>query len=103
MDMPETSYMHHDELKKLMKWKLVTNDIVPIYEPCPGEDCSCNRGFAEEGEMCSVTGGLVQQALGKIWAEAADKMLFKALVRAAIAAPEGCVVEIWRQVHSIQQ
>jgi hypothetical protein len=91
MEMPESSFLNHDQIRKAMKWKLVTADIEPYQEPCPTEDCSCNSGCASHGELCTVTDGLVQEALQDIHPEAADKLLFKALVRAALAAPEGAV------------
>lgn len=93
MEIPEDSYLNQEQLKKQMKWKLITDDIEPTYDPCTNVDCACNSGSAEDGEVFTVTSGLVQVALGEIWPEAADKMLFKALVRAAITAPAGCV---WR-------
>eukprot|EP00929_Paragymnodinium_shiwhaense_P075080 TRINITY_DN38396_c0_g1_i1.p1 TRINITY_DN38396_c0_g1~~TRINITY_DN38396_c0_g1_i1.p1 ORF type:complete len:587 (+),score=118.67 TRINITY_DN38396_c0_g1_i1:103-1761(+) len=91
LEMPEKSYLNTQQIQKTMKWKLITDDIDEIWEPCPTEDCPCNKGSAQEGEECSVTDGLVQEALDHIWPDKADKMLFKALVRAAEKAPDGCV------------
>merc|ERR1712217_63814 len=67
-------------------------DIEPFAQLCPHETCQCNGGYApQEGELCEVKYGVIQEALQEIYPDDADKMLFKALVRAALAAPEGCV------------
>jgi hypothetical protein len=94
---PEGTFLTHRELGNLMKWKRVTcphGATDSNTEPCAAsENCPCNAGSAEPGETCDVTNGVVQEALEGIVPEgvSADKWLFQGLVRAAIAAPEGCV------------
>jgi len=93
----EGTFLTHAELGKLMRWRRVTcpNGAEPfITEACSASaSCSCNAGHAQEGETCSIINGSVNQALEDVApANAlADKWLFQALVKAAIAAPEGCV------------
>eukprot|EP00933_Yihiella_yeosuensis_P040093 TRINITY_DN34312_c0_g1_i1.p1 TRINITY_DN34312_c0_g1~~TRINITY_DN34312_c0_g1_i1.p1 ORF type:complete len:572 (-),score=105.21 TRINITY_DN34312_c0_g1_i1:96-1811(-) len=93
----EGTFLTHAELAKLMKWKKVTSpangssdEIVPC---CASSDCSCNAGQAQDGEICDVINGVVQQALDGVAPsdKPADEWLFKALVKAALAANEGCV------------
>jgi hypothetical protein len=57
------------------------------------DNCPCNAGQAQEGEVLSITDGVVQEILEGIAprGEDGDKWLFKALVRAAYSVPEGCV------------
>jgi hypothetical protein len=91
----EGTYMNHRELSKLMRWRRITaNGAGESIDDCGCcTDCSCNAGQAQDGEVLSITDGVVQQALEGI-APAdteADKWLFKALVRAAYSVPEGCV------------
>eukprot|EP00927_Polykrikos_kofoidii_P054752 TRINITY_DN49126_c0_g1_i1.p1 TRINITY_DN49126_c0_g1~~TRINITY_DN49126_c0_g1_i1.p1 ORF type:complete len:646 (+),score=93.11 TRINITY_DN49126_c0_g1_i1:21-1958(+) len=93
---PTGSFLTHAQLQKSMKWKRVTGMVTPEYvlEPCTASDsCPCNNDFAQIGEVCGVTDGVVDEALGDVVPDGTpgDKWLFKALVKAAIAAPEGCV------------
>lgn len=92
----EGSFMTHKELGHLMRWSKATSpdgshEVVQSCENC--EDCPCNKGFASPGELCDVIGGAVSDALDGIAPNhiSADEWLFKALVRAALNAPEGCV------------
>jgi len=95
--MPESSFLSHKELGKLMKWKRVTcpsdatgDDV----HPCgASSECHCNAGEAQPGEVCDVLNGMVERALDGVAPAGvpADKWLFKALVHAAMHAPEGCV------------
>jgi len=97
LSMPESLFLSHKELAKLMKWKRVTapaggssDDVVP----CSLSDaCPCNAGKAQYGEVCDVTNNMVARALEGIVPsdQSADRWLFKALVKAALVAPEGCV------------
>jgi len=97
LKLPEGSFLTHQELGKLMKWKRVTSPhdgTEDNVEPCAASgSCPCNAGFAQEGELCDVYSGTVQEALDNVAPThiPADKWLFQALVRAAVAAPEGCV------------
>lgn len=93
----EGAFLTHEQLAKLMRWRRVTapegagGDVA--VRCAASASCPCNRGFAREGEVCSVTAGSVQEALGALAPPSvpADRWLFQALVRAALAAPEGCV------------
>lgn len=91
------SFLTHKELGKLMRWKRVTSPAdgtSDLAQPCSLSDsCPCNAGFAEEGEVCNVINGAVQQALDGVAPSdvPADKWLFQALVSAALRVPEGCV------------
>jgi len=90
----DSTYLNHSQLKKLMKWKKVTDDIEGYEDPCSANpNCPCNAGQAESGEICTVMEGEVLNALEGVNPTdgPADKELFQALVRAAIVAPEGCV------------
>jgi len=96
IQMPEGTFLSHMELGKLMKWKRVSspsNGTSDDTEACPSDECPCNAGFAEDGEVCTVQPGTVQQALDGVAPShvPADKWLFQALVKAAMNAPEGCV------------
>jgi len=93
--MPETSFMNHRDLSKLMRWKrITTTGDAPIVESCElSDNCPTSAGFAQDDEEFTVTEGVVQEALEGI-APAdveADKWLFQALVKAAYSVPEGCV------------
>ncbi|CAE8634176.1 unnamed protein product, partial [Polarella glacialis] len=91
------SFLTHKELGKLMRWRRVsspsdgTEDSVVTC--CASESCPCNDGQGQDGEICTVMGGTVQEALSGVAPGdvSSDKWLFQALVRAALAAPEGCV------------
>lgn len=92
----EGSVMDHVQIKKAMKWKKVTTPTssADIVEDCPDNcSCPCNQGYAQEGEICDILDGTVQAALeGLVPPDVeADEWLFKALVKAALAVPEGCV------------
>jgi len=94
--MPDVLFMSHKELSKLMSWKRVTVAAGTSDETSPcsaGADCPCNAGQAEFGEVCDVTNGMIDRALAGVAPThmSADKWLFKALVKAALVAPEGCV------------
>lgn len=91
------TFMTHNELSKLMRWKRVTcpaggtEDTVHTCSAC--EECPCNAGQAQAGETCEVRGGQVHEALDGVAPNEvpADMWLFKALVKAALNASEGCV------------
>eukprot|EP00930_Biecheleria_cincta_P089400 TRINITY_DN7869_c0_g3_i2.p1 TRINITY_DN7869_c0_g3~~TRINITY_DN7869_c0_g3_i2.p1 ORF type:complete len:540 (-),score=99.42 TRINITY_DN7869_c0_g3_i2:207-1826(-) len=91
------TFLTHNELSKLMRWKRVTcpaGGTEDRVETCSGsEDCPCNAGQAQAGETCDVLGGSVHEALDGVAPSEvpADMWLFKALVKAALTAPEGCV------------
>jgi len=88
------SFLKHDDIKKMMKWKRVTGQVTPAFvtECCPTEGCLCNSGSAQSGEICNVMDGAVENALASCGVkDQADKWLFKALVKAAENAPEGCL------------
>merc|ERR1712232_332945 len=91
----EGSYLTHKQLEKYMKWKKVTDtDAGTTVEACTASsNCSCNTGQAQEGEVCTIDAGAVEEALEGIAPAdgAADRWLFKALVKAALLVPEGCV------------
>ena len=79
-----------------MRWRRTTSPglgALELVEPCPTEGCRCNVGSASCGELCEVVNGAVAVALEGVAPGhvSADEWLFKALVRAALAAPEGCV------------
>jgi len=93
--MAEGTYLNHKELKTLMKWKKVTDNPGALTtEDCQAsEECPCNKGQAQDGEVMDIIDGMVQDILADV-APAdtpADEWLFKALVRAAGKATEGCV------------
>jgi len=97
IQLPDNQFLSHKELGKLMKWKRVTcpsggsaDDVVPC---SAASDCPCNAGEAQPGEVCDVTPSMVARALEGVAPgdQPADRWLFKALVRAAMLAPEGCV------------
>jgi len=90
------SFMTHKELGHLMKWSKATSPdgACEVVQPCElCTDCPCNRGYASPGEMCDVINDAVTNALQGVAPghQSADEWLFKALVRAALTAPEGCV------------
>jgi hypothetical protein len=90
------TFLTHGFLKKKMKWKLKTtpDDDSVVQVPCEAsDDCPCNQPNAQEGEVLTVTYGGVDEALSQagLVESNADEWLFKQLVRAAQAAPEGCV------------
>jgi hypothetical protein len=95
----EGTFLTHAYLKKKMKWKLVTTpaDDSVVQVPCEAsDDCPCNQPHAQDGEELTFTYGGVDAALseaGLVGADRgnADEWLFKQLVKAAMAAPEGCV------------
>eukprot|EP00928_Gymnodinium_smaydae_P087764 TRINITY_DN71987_c0_g1_i1.p1 TRINITY_DN71987_c0_g1~~TRINITY_DN71987_c0_g1_i1.p1 ORF type:complete len:683 (+),score=176.94 TRINITY_DN71987_c0_g1_i1:71-2050(+) len=92
----ETAFLSHSQLKKAMRWKLVTTQVTPesVTDPCSASsECPCNAGFAQAGEVCTVSMGMAAEALQGVVPQGADydKWFFKALVRAAQAVPEGCV------------
>lgn len=91
----DSTYLNHAQLKKMMKWKKITDDLPgDVVEPCAANpNCPCNAGQAEKGELCTVMDGEVMKALEGVNPTngPADKELFQALVRAAMVAPEGCV------------
>lgn len=93
----EGSYLTHAELGKMMKWKRVTvphDATCPTYEHCAASaSCPCNQDQAQETELCDIYQDSVGRALEGVVPqnEVADKWLFKALVKAALQAPEGCV------------
>merc|ERR1719453_2599788 len=96
MSMNEGTFLTHGFLKKKMKWKLKStpaDDSVSVV-PCEAsDDCMCNQPNAQEGEVLTVTYGGIDEALSQagLVESNADEWLFKQLVRAAQAAPEGCV------------
>merc|ERR1719502_2113016 len=57
------------------------------------DDCQCNAGQAQDGEVLSIMDGVVQDILQDVAPAGVegDKWLFKALVKAAYSVPEGCV------------
>jgi hypothetical protein len=91
----EKSFLNHAQLKKQMKWKKITDELPgDLTEPCSANpNCPCNAGQAENGEICNVVDGEVNEALKGVLPTDGrpDEELFKALVRAAMCAPEGCV------------
>jgi len=92
----EGAILSHKQLWKLVRWKRVTcpgEATGTAVEACPSGGCPCNAGQAQDGEICVVTNGAVQDALADVAPRdaPADKWLFQALVRAALAAPEGCL------------
>jgi len=91
----ESTFLNHAQLKKMMKWKKITDDLPgDVLDPCPNNpNCPCNAGQAEPGEVCTVMDDEVIKALQGVnpTDQPADKVLFQALVRAAMVAPEGCV------------
>jgi len=97
LKLPEGKFLAHTQLRKFMKWKSVTgpcDDASDIVLACSGGSmCPCNSGQAQDGEVCSIVGGAVNRALEGVApaSTATDEWLFKALVQAALAAPEGCV------------
>lgn len=95
ISMAEGSYLNHKELAKLMRWKRITNDgdYTTVVDCESSPDCPCNAGQAEDGEVCSITENVVQEALEGVAPDGipADKWIFQALVRVASSVPEGCV------------
>ncbi|CAJ1349118.1 unnamed protein product [Effrenium voratum] len=92
----EGSFMTHKELAHLMKWRRVTcpDGAAEASVPCElDEACPCNAGSAQPGELCLVMNDAVAVALKDVAPShmPADQWLFKALVQAALHAPEGCV------------
>lgn len=90
------SFMTHKELGHLMKWSKATSPdgACEVVQPCDSSaDCPCNRGYASPGELCDVINDAVTDALRGVVPShlSADEWLFKALVKAALMAPEGCV------------
>lgn len=92
----EGSVLDHGQIKKMMKWKKVTtpSSLSDVIEDCPDcAACPCNQGYAQDGEICDIYDGTVDAALEGLVPQGvgADEWLFKALVKAAAAVPEGCV------------
>ncbi|CAE7693261.1 unnamed protein product [Symbiodinium sp. CCMP2456] len=96
MQPKEGTFLKHKELNHFMKWKHVTipSGAEEVVQLCDGSaDCPCNVGSAQPGELCEVLSDSVADALHGIapGQVAPDQWLFQALVKAALAAPEGCV------------
>eukprot|EP00747_Dinoflagellata_sp_TGD_P051664 gnl/TRDRNA2_/TRDRNA2_147470_c0_seq1.p1 gnl/TRDRNA2_/TRDRNA2_147470_c0~~gnl/TRDRNA2_/TRDRNA2_147470_c0_seq1.p1 ORF type:complete len:609 (-),score=92.26 gnl/TRDRNA2_/TRDRNA2_147470_c0_seq1:122-1894(-) len=91
----EESFLNHQQLKKMMKWKRVSGqvDTGDIVESCSCSDCPCNAGQGQPGEICDVSLDAVHVVLDGVAPDGVepDKWLFQGLVKAAITAPEGCV------------
>lgn len=96
LHLSEGSYLGHKEIGRLMRWKRVTQPADAVgddVEPCPSGCCPCNAGQADDGEVCDITDGIIGRALDGVSPMHldADRWLFQALVKAAMASPEGCV------------
>lgn len=96
MQPKEGTFLTHKELNHFMKWKHVTipSGAEEVVQLCDGSaDCPCNVGSAQPGELCEVLSDSVSDALHGVAPGhvAPDQWLFQALVKAALAAPEGCV------------
>ncbi|CAE7657210.1 unnamed protein product [Symbiodinium microadriaticum] len=95
MQPKEGTFLTHKELNHFMKWKHVTipSGAEEVVQLCDGSaDCPCNVGSAQPGELCEVLSDSVSDALHGVAPGhvAPDQWLFQALVKAALAAPEGC-------------
>jgi len=76
-----------DELRRQMSWDLITRPSgTDTDRPCPVADCPCNE-TCNPGEVLSIISGAVESCLGS----GADRILFDALVEAALASEEGSV------------
>mmetsp|Transcript_63271 Transcript_63271/g.137650 ORF Transcript_63271/g.137650 Transcript_63271/m.137650 type:complete len:557 (-) Transcript_63271:10-1680(-) len=96
LQQPRGSFMTHVLLGRLMQWGRITSlegVAADSQQPCPSEGCPCNAGSAQDGEICDIRPDAVSLALTSVAPAGVppDKWLFKALVQAAITAPEGCV------------
>jgi len=96
MQPKEGTFLTHKELNHFMKWKHITipSGAEEVVQLCDGSaDCPCNVGSAQPGELCEVLSDSVADALHGVAPGhvAPDQWLFQALVKAALAAPEGCV------------
>jgi hypothetical protein len=79
-------------VREKMDWSLVTSKVgTPnVNEICTVcEDCPCNVS-QNPGEVLEIVEGHVQDIL-KAFGDDSDRLLFGALVEAALAAEEGCI------------